>query len=406
MGKPYISYLSDTYDRDRVIAYNKDSSDMYLPGKWALSNKHIININNMGNTELKDQVVGAITTFGNRIAPRLMLNGGRLIQDSLHNVSERIAATIDFVYKLAEAKKETCPFQYDATFAFNNVKPGDKKVDINGLGDNEPDDDDDDDNDDEKEDDKFYDCFGDLKGKLKQNECLSKDVSFKSANHDQAVRVLNQNFDIFRKEMSKKYKDEKMETTYPRNRRFCSIYDRRKLGNENNKGKEDNIIDDEELIIYEPTDDSDKFPENGKHVQMFYFEASRKCVIPGYDVKNDAGQREKMTKSIITSQCPCQGGRMTLSFHVESVDEIRCYLFLNGQSLRFMPEDIILVLPIFFDPKVAIGATVPNEKWKESKEAKELIELMKPKLRDVHFSAFLKKNTSFPGWRNNLPNVK
>lgn len=131
MGKPYIAYLHDTYDRDRVIAYNKKNSDMYLPGKWALSNKHIININNMGNAELRDQVVGAVTTFGNRIAPRLMyiiihlfseyhlslyrFDASQFIEDSLHNVCEHIAVIVNFVYKLAEDKKRTCPFQYDVS---------------------------------------------------------------------------------------------------------------------------------------------------------------------------------------------------------------------------------------------------------------------------------------------------
>merc|ERR1712228_889473 len=201
----------------------------------------------------------------------------------------------------------------------------------------------------------------------------------------QLLNIIKTNFDLFIQEMSKTYTY--ITKTYPRNRRFCSIFDRRKS---KKKGNDD---DTEELIIYEPTRDSDKFPANEPHVPMFYFETSRTCLIPGYDVDKNADQRERLTTGVITSRSHCNSGIMTLSFHVESVDEIRCYLYMNGQSLRFQPEDIILVLSKFFDP--TFGS---NANWTENDEAQELIDRMNVLLRDAHFDAFLKQNSSFPGY--------
>jgi len=47
------------------------------------------------------------------------------------------------------------------------------------------------------------------------------------------------------------------------------------------------------------------------------------------------------------------GGQMCVfSFHVMSVDEIRCYMFYNGQCLRFYPNDIFNIIPeLFVDSK-------------------------------------------------------
>merc|ERR1712060_643529 len=72
-----------------------------------------------------------------------------------------------------------------------------------------------------------------------------------------------------------------------------------------------------------------------------------------------------------------------LSFHCLSVDEIRCYIYINSQGMRFMPEDICHLLPIFFDPEFE-----GNKNWAASKEAKNLVKEMDKKLRDDGFKAF------------------
>ena len=78
---------------------------------------------------------------------------------------------------------------------------------------------------------------------------------------------------------------------------------------------------------------------------------------------------------------------MTLSFHVEDADEIRCYLYVHGGIMRFFPQDIIDVLPKFFDMNFNAGE---NSEWATCDQARELVEAMTPKLQDKKFNAFYK----------------
>ena len=268
---------------------------------------------------------------------------------------------------------------------------GDQKVPFEKSNDVE-------DDDDEKEA-EYFDCVCDLKKKLKDNKRLFVSQPFMAEKDKGSDALKGQRIsDLFgelRQEMSKKYENPSMQQTYPRRHRFVSVVDRRVP--EQKENDKHGIISGDELVMFEPTEDCNKFPK-GKHVPMFYFETSRKSIIPGYDVKMNAEQKDKMQKGVINALDPANGGLMTLSFHVESTDEIRCYLFYNGQMLRFLPEDIVLVLPIFFDPEFG-----DNKTFAKSQFAKDLIEIMKgvkripnmkgvKGLKDVHFNSFLKQN--------------
>jgi len=347
-------------------------------------------------------VMAAIKSFQHRIAPKLLLRPANFIQDSLKNVCEHICTTVLFVHRLAAyeletntvgmkpTKNQTCPFQYDAVFAFNGVERGGGGV---GASESFSDAEDDDDEDDEDEDDqKYFDCFGNIKKKLRDNDRLFVSEPITGSIDDRS-RILNAKFVELRKQMSKKYNDEIMEEEYPRTHRFCAVIDRRRPTNENEDDEKENkneIIELDELIMYEPEKGSAKFPNN-KPVPMFYFNTSRKSIIPGYDVKDIKDAKQTLIRKTIAAQDPCKGGIMTLSFHVESADVIRCYLFINGQSIRFMPEDIVLVLPRFFDQKYA-----DNKEWNAKHEdARRYIEEMNKALKDVHFNAFLNKYRTF-----------
>ena len=60
----------------------------------------------------------------------------------------------------------------------------------------------------------------------------------------------------------------------------------------------------------------------------------------------ELGQREETRN---WGACDILEGQMfVLSYHIISKNEIRCYLFYQGQSFRFYGEDLINVLPIFF----------------------------------------------------------
>ena len=81
---------------------------------------------------------------------------------------------------------------------------------------------------------------------------------------------------------------------------------------------------------------------------------------------------------------------MMLSFYVKSKDVIKLYLYLNGQCMRFMPEDIKNVLPMLFNMEYG-----DNEEWLKKKDADNdapvvdmYIEEMEKYLKDVEFDAF------------------
>jgi len=184
--------------------------------------------------------------------------------------------------------------------------------------------------------------------------------------------------------MREKNKGKEMEE-YPRGYRFNALIDRRKPDGDN-KGK--NILDKDELIFFEPPSNANKLPQEqaGRRSPMPYFNASMTVLIPPGGDLNGGDQKKKELAKVITSKDGCKGGMMLLSFHVESADEIRCYLSLNGQCIRFMPRDIIDLLPLFFDPKVP-----GNKNWKESKRAMDLVEQIENNLTDRRFNAFLSK---------------
>merc|ERR1712130_789526 len=181
--------------------------------------------------------------------------------------------------------------------------------------------------------------------------------------------------------------------------RFCSFIDRRKPDDKDNKDKE--IFEKDEIIIFEPPNDCNQFPED-KQQPLFYFDTARTCIIPNMtypkeeevqtnndddEDDDDSDQKDVELNRTITSMSACNGAMMTLSFHVEAIDEIRCYLYMNGQAMRFMPEDIVKVLPKFFDPQFR-----DNFKWTpHNKEAQKLIARMNGKLKDSKFEAFLNK---------------
>lgn len=84
----------------------------------------------------------------------------------------------------------------------------------------------------------------------------------------------------------------------------------------------------------------------------------------------------------------CKGALQVFCFHVMSVEEIRCYMHINGQMCRFFPEDIKHVLPNFY------VETEENKEFIESKRIDQMIKFMTPKLRDIRFETFYKQNSN------------
>jgi len=286
-----------------------------------------------------------------------------------------------------------CPFQFDALYAFDKTKEISDAVAF------EMDDDDDDDDDDggnKRDDNVQYDCFGDVKLRLKSEKCVFKNVGIddEKGNDVRRVRLFTDTFKKFQNEqVSTKYKGKEFEE-YPRNHRFCSFLDRRKP--DDGDKKDFNISKKDELIFYEPPSNCNVFPKD-KPQPMFYFDTSRTCIIPNVGYKNGKGkspdlsgdQKKKLLQQPLTSQSPPSAASILLSFHVVAADEIRCYMYINGQIMRFMPSDIITLLPRFFDKEFG-----DNAKFPQSDRAKKMVDEMNKNLRDVRFAAFMKKYQS------------
>merc|ERR1712228_1003802 len=258
------------------------------------------------------------------------------------------------------------------------------------------------------------DCFGNIKQKLKTEECIfTIQVNDDSDASKRSIRAYKNGYAKFYSDViAKKYKGTEYEE-YPRNHRLCSFVDRRKTvkymeehkndedvspnklvnnGNDNNNDDDDekvdnSIIDEDEIYFFEPPANCNVIPKNA--VPLWYFDSSKTCIVPniGYteamlaDKINNVS-KDKQSEEVIHSGFPAGGSLLILSFHVEAADNIRCYLYLNGCMTRFFAEDIVNLLPRYFED------SKENQEFIESDEAKTMIEEMKPRLRDMKFEAF------------------
>merc|ERR550539_429348 len=138
---------------------------------------------------------------------------------------------------MAETKKESCPFQYDATFAFGKVIAGDNmKQPMYTGGDGDDGDDESDDDDDDEEKLEYFDCFGAIKKKLTDHDCLFVNESF-----------------------------------------LAEIKE-----SDDGLSKDQHAADTARIFNVQ----FDKFPEK-KHLPLFYFETSRQSIIPGKENVKD-----------------------------------------------------------------------------------------------------------------------
>ena len=151
------------------------------------------------------------------------------------------------------------------------------------------------------------------------------------------------------------------------------------------------------VYLYEPPLNCRHIPNDA--VPEWYHNSSRTCLLPnmaygdgleaerGPIKENNGGfTKEKFANANIGSLSPCKGAFLTFSFHVKAVDEVKCYLYWNGQIIRFMPTDIGTVLPKIFSMDWCNGE---NAKWLEdSKGFDELVQEMNAVIKDLHFEGF------------------
>ena len=139
---------------------------------------------------------------------------------------------------------------------------------------------------------------------------------------------------------------------YLRRKRLIAMVDRRKYAKKADESGDDEAMEDlkDTVFMYDPPENARHIPENA--VPEWYLGASKMCLLPDmeYGTESDNG-----TIGALNS---CQGSILTLSFHVKREDAVKLYLFWNGGGIRFMPEDIKVVLPMLFNMKYG-----DNEQW-------------------------------------------
>merc|ERR1719195_440311 len=155
---------------------------------------------------------------------------------------------------------------------------------------------------------------------------------------------------------------------YPQKYRFVGAADFR--------GKEN------KLFMFTAKEGTDKVYSD---VKLSYFNNSKENIIPSKKKDDDDEKKEPL-------QARSVGPQFVLSFHVDSVEDMRCYLYINGQCARFFPPDIKMVLPRFFEE------SDENKAFVDGPEIDRIIMDCKGKIRDDKFKAFLDENKVKCAW--------
>ena len=113
------------------------------------------------------------------------------------------------------------------------------------------------------------------------------------------------------------------ETDYPKRRRFCAMFDRR-CDAPHSTAAETN-----ELFVFEPSALSCTLPDTEFVCSDVFHAKSMQCLLGDVNTRTSPG--------------------LTLSFHVERVNQIRCYLWWDGAFVRLEPSDLQNLLPIWFE---------------------------------------------------------
>jgi len=390
MKENYLQYLVDMFLREKLYHHYRASLDEqkdvikpdFTESTFQEKNHHICktlkNIPNPGGQkEVFEVAVGAVKSYLHRVAPKLLFTRMDRIKYPYRAVAQYVLQTIEFVNQVATTQENSCPFQYDSVFAFQETTA--EEVEDDG--------DDDDDDESENGDGNGNDESSVRKSQLGDiKECLVKtQLRFKSANWSnpevRMFRPLGEQFQTLKSEAVKDHKSHK----FPQHNRFCSVLDLRK-DPENDEKADDNQNDDNadhNLFVFQPEENSRTIHQNA--TSLNYFHNIKHSIIPCTDEPNgDEDEDEQRKEPKLASGT--NGPQIMLSFQVEQEDDMRCYLFINGNCTRFLPEDLKMLLPLFFD------LTKSDTEFINSKEMDRMIQSLDGKLRDDKFRSFLSEN--------------
>eukprot|EP01083_Nonionella_stella_P102604 291972_1 len=362
---PYLSYLVDVYMRDKV-----SNSDFNLTiESWARNNPYMQSVQNL-SSEYYNMIVSAMTVFcSSRFVSQINLYPTFRIRDYLRATVMAVEAMRDTVRPIMGSGRftHTCPFQMDFIMLFDS-KDIVQAVHVDcGMGSNDDDDDDDGDEDDEDDDEKstvvdkhFWHKY-DVETSMKKSGLAHHSTTLEREGPAQRfARVLLSHFETFRMLNFKRQPLTEdgipMGPSFPHTNRFCAAMNR---GHDGFK----------DLHYFSPPSKASNIPKN--NVPEWYFDAPKQYLLPSNDQAVP-----------LTSQTKCGGKTMVFSFHVHSKDEMKVYLYYNGGMMRFFGEDVINVLPLFFDDTFG-----DNKEFMNSKKIKQISKSLQ--FVDSKFEAFL-----------------
>jgi len=340
----------------------------------------------------------ALQSYFKRVIPNLMFNPMTAMNSSLEAVVQYIDGATAFIGNLLSMTKgltdsKLCPFQFDLSIAVGEPKVTGHKVQNPQFGAGPSDDaEDDPDDDDDEAAPKYIDYVGDILAKLKANELR---FERKEAMPGDPTRKL---FQQLLHELS-----DKKEAAWLHRKRVIALVDRRQFAPRYDPKKEAK----DTVFMYEPPLIARDIPKD--ELPEWYIGASKLCILPDMEfgdgsqhiLKEDveAAAEQKVAEDVnkrteqetaerftnIGVGHDCSGALLTVSFHVKQENVVKAYLCCNGQSMRFMPEDIGTVLPLLFN--MDYGA---NSKFFRAKHVVDgFVKSMRGVLKDDGFEGFV-----------------
>eukprot|EP01083_Nonionella_stella_P068423 181634_1 len=416
---PFLQNVSDIYQRDKMQLHLQNKGLKYPPlTHWFNNNPFMQQVNKRyTNGNVIEVMKHGVSSYIRRIQPEFQATSpvfGKIADDILEiaRYFQEASQFISFLLRQNDGTGASVPFQFDFAIAVKEA------VHVQTFVKPETSDDDDEEEEDKNEDDEhpFYDCIGDIKKKLEDNELIHKwNVIDRQEHSDQEVRnvtrIFTETYNHLKQEMH-----QKQGKKFPRKKRFIAVIDRRQSVT-TYTGKVPNIKmhtvlriqhaqKKDDVVFFGPPDNASDIPAD--HVPEIYFNHLLQCLIPNLDYvdekveymdgKGAADERanaisdsvkecvkKKKIVSHITGLSSCNGALLTFSFQVEQENEIKCYLWWQGKCIRFLPSDVIDILPQIFDEK----AHANNKLFATSAMAKGIVKSIHYK--DVQFNHWFTK---------------
>eukprot|EP00485_Elphidium_margaritaceum_P000038 CAMPEP_0202690744 /NCGR_PEP_ID=MMETSP1385-20130828/5637_1 /ASSEMBLY_ACC=CAM_ASM_000861 /TAXON_ID=933848 /ORGANISM="Elphidium margaritaceum" /LENGTH=678 /DNA_ID=CAMNT_0049346035 /DNA_START=44 /DNA_END=2080 /DNA_ORIENTATION=+ len=422
---PLLQNIADTYSRVRINEWcnsklQANPSEL-SEAEFFMKYKYFRALREHNQTHTVEYLQSALHSFQKRICPKIHFKSMLKINDSLPEFFEYTSAAIKFVHNSVQQHDALPPFQIDFWIIPKNVTPMSSfpMHHFHSSGD-ESTDDDDDDTDEEDDDNSDFEhshnatsIIGDIEARLRHEKLLymTSNVEFNSPLKrgviGQFQRELDQKCRRFwrlqqqqqqQQQHSKKKKKRCLQAdrTGAHKTRICILVDRRSKDGGDEHGASSlkskptsKKVWEDAMYIFSPPNNCNQVSD--AHVPESFFNASKECMLPLKGYKHGQGKKHKFAadgEEHIDVGHSVDGYQFTLSFHVEAVDDIKCYLFHQGWMTRFLPQDMIEIWPGWFEKSKENLEFVQNSKlWRAR------INALRSMLNDSQFEQWYEDTT-------------